>query len=134
MQDRAAFHLDEKSAESTMGVRQHSRPPVVSRGKSHLHIAELDRLPYIEFMHAVEAEPLHETSDIARHDDRLLAGYASQRLAVEVVEMRMRDEHGVDFRQRMQFEAGLTETFHDLEPACPVRIDEQIHTRSLEQE
>ena len=52
--------------------------------------------------------------------------HAPQRAAVEVIKMRMRHEYEVNRRQMLDFEARLFQSFDDLEPFRPNRIDQDV--------
>ncbi len=58
-------------------------------------------------MDALEAQVVHEVAHAEGDDDGLVGRHGAQRAAVEVVEVRVRDEHEVDHRQFVQAEAGF---------------------------
>jgi hypothetical protein len=85
-------------------------------------------------MHALEAEVMHEIGDARRHDDRLLRGDRGERAAVQVIEVGVRNEHEVDVRQVVDGQPGALEPPDDDEPVGPVRVDEDVVPRRLDEE
>jgi len=55
-----------------------------------------------------------------------------QRAPVEMIKMRMSHEHEVNGRQMMDFEAGLFQSFDNLEPFRPNRIDQDVYLVRLD--
>ena len=76
------------------------------------------------------------------HDDeRALAGLATgergdgtQRRTVQVVEVRVGDEHGVDGRQVAHAQAGTAETLEDEDPLGEVGVDDKVLATQLQEE
>src|SRR5581483_133196 len=87
----------------------------------------------MQLVHAVKAEVVDEIADFKRDDDRLAIRDFAQCAAVEVIEMRVRDEDEIDLRQVVQAEAGMLDTFDDFEPLRPVRIDQDVNALRLDQ-
>ena len=56
-------------------------------------------------------------------DDRLVAGHGAEGFAVQVIKVRMRDQHEIDRWKVVDFHAGMFDAFDHLEPLCPIRID-----------
>ena len=77
-------------------------------------------------MHDVESEIVHEIANAYGDDNRLIGGNAAQRAPVEVIKMGMGDQDKVDVGQMMNLKARLFQSLDDLEPACPVRVDQDI--------
>ena len=65
--------------------------------------------------------------------DRLVRSYAPQRAPVQVIEMGMGHEHEVNGRQMMDFEARPFQSFDDLEPFRPNRIDQDVYLARLDE-
>ena len=92
---------------------------------------EFDGLPVIELVHDVKPEIVHQVSHAHRNHDRLVRSYAPQRAPVEMIKMRMGHEHEINRRQMMDFEARLFQSFDDLEPFRPDRIDQDVYLVGL---
>ena len=60
--------------------------------------------------------------------------YGAQRLAVQVIEVRMGDEDEVCRRQVAQVQSGLAQTLEHKEPAGKIRIDDDILSADLQEE
>ena len=78
-------------------------------------------------MHDVKPEIVDQVSHTRWNHDWLVRSYAPQRAPVEVIKMRMRHEYEVNRRQMMNFEARLFQSFDDLEPFRPNRIDQDVY-------
>jgi len=63
----------------------------------------------------------------------LVCSYAPQCAPVEVIKMRMRHEYEVNRRQMLDFEARLFQSFDDLEPFRPNRIDQDVDLVRLDE-
>jgi hypothetical protein len=63
-----------------------------------------------------------------------LARDRAQRLAVQVIEMRVGYEHNVHRRQVAEIESGLPQALKNEKPACEVGIDDDILSANLEKE
>ena len=87
---------------------------------------EFDGLPVVEFVHDVKPEIVDQVSHARWNYDRLIRGDAPERAPVEVIKMRMSHEYEVNGRQMMNFEARLFQSFDDLEPFRPNRIDQDV--------
>jgi hypothetical protein len=61
-----------------------------------------------------------------------LARDRAQRLAVEVIEMRVGYEHNVHRRQVAEIESGLPQAFKNEKPAREVGIDDDVLSANLE--
>jgi len=104
---------------------------MVTRRERNLKRPEFEALPIVEFVHDVKPEIMNQVSHARWNHDRLVRSYAPQRAPVKVIEMRMRHEYEVNRRQVMDFEAGPFQSFDDLEPFRPNRIDQDIDLMRL---
>ncbi len=69
---------------------------------------------------------MHQISDLERHDDRLVIGDFAEGFAIEMIEVRMRDEHEIDVRKIVQMQTRMPDALDHFEPLGPIRIDEHI--------
>jgi hypothetical protein len=53
---------------------------------------------------------------------------------MEVIEMRMRQEHEINRREISQFEAGAPQAFQEEQPVGEVGIDKDVEVRELDEE
>ena len=120
-----------EAAEAPVLVVQHPRAPMVAGGQRDRQAAALEVAPVIEFVDTLEAEVVHQVAHAEGDDDGLVRGDGLERAAVEMVEVRVGDEHEVDHREFVQVDAGRLEPFDPLEPERPVRVDEDVQTRHL---
>jgi hypothetical protein len=88
--------------------------------------AELDRLPFIELVHDIETEAMHQTSDADWNDNWLIGCDTSQRSAIEMIEMRVGYEHEINRRQMMNMKARFFEPLDNAQPHRPDRIDQDV--------
>jgi len=75
----------------------------------------------------MKAKVMDQVPDTHRHNNRLIRRNASQRAPIEMIEMGMRNQHKINRRQMMNFEAGLFQSLDHLEPFRPNRIDQDIY-------
>src|SRR5205085_3893856 len=121
-----AVSADDKATKATMSVSEKARAPMMRRRKRHAQRTELDCLPFIELVHNVEPEAMDQTSDTDRNDNRLIGCDEPQRSAIEMIKMRVRDEHEIDRRQMMNMKARLLQSLDHAQPHRPNRIDQNI--------
>jgi len=99
-------------------------------------------VPPFQLDNLFEAEIGDEIEDMMRYDQRwwtssLPAGLArdgSQRLAMQVIKMRMRDKYDIHRRQVAQMQTGLAQPFQNKKPAREVRVNDDVHPADLEEE
>ena len=126
MKNGATVRTDNETAKAAMSISQEARAPMMSRCKRNFQRTELDRLPFIKLVNNVEPEPMDQTSDTNRNDDRLIGRNFAQRPAIEMIEMRVGHEHEVDRRQMMDVKARFLQSLDHFEPHRPDRIDQDI--------
>ena len=134
MENRASCILDMKSTESTVRVVEHAGAPMAGRGERDLQSAEFKGLPVLQLLHMIEAKTMDEAADILRNEDGLVAGHGTQRLAVQMVKMGMRDQHKVNGWQVVDFHARLLDALDNFQPFGPIGIDEHAVLGSLNEE
>ena len=95
-------------------------------------------LPPFQLDDLAEAKVGNEVANVAGDDqDRSLSESAAmtrdgtERRAVEVIEVRVGDQHDVDARQISNAKTRTAEAFQDEEPAGKVRINDKILTTNL---
>jgi hypothetical protein len=133
MKNRAAIRRDYKSTEITVQIRKESSSPMVTWRERNLERPEFDGLPVVEFVHDVKPEIVDQVSHARWNYDRLIRGDAPERAPVEVIKMRMSHEYEVNGRQMLNFEARLFQSFDDLEPFRPNRIDQDVDLVRLDE-
>ena len=119
----APIRADDKAAEAAMSIGEKARAPMMRGRERDPERTELDRLPFIEFVHDIETEPVHQTPDPDRNDNRLIGRDFAQCSAIEMIEMRVCHEHEVDRRQVMNMKARFFDSLDHAEPHRPDRID-----------
>jgi hypothetical protein len=134
MKNGAAVRFDDKPAKATMRIVQHPRAPMMAGSERDLERSQLHLLPLGQFVHNVKTEIVHKIANTGRHDDRLIGSDATQRPAVEMIEVRVGHEDGVDRGQVIDLQAGTLEPFDHAEPHRPIRINQHVHPLELNQE
>src|SRR5262249_28500882 len=66
--------------------------------------------------------------------DWLISGHAAQGPAIEMIEMRVGDEHGVDRRQIVDVQSRTLQALDHAQPHRPVGIDQNIEPADLNEE
>src|SRR5262249_22304590 len=107
--------------------------PVVTWREGNLERPEFDSLPVFQFMHDVKPEIVDQACHACWHHDRVVRSDAAQRTPIKVVDMRMRHADEVTTRQMMDFETRLLQSFDDLEPFRPNRIDQNVDLVRLDE-
>jgi len=92
---------------------------MVTRRERNFQGPKLDRLPIVELVDNMKAKVMDQVPDTHRHNNRLIRRNASQRAPIEMIEMGMRNQHKINRRQMMNFEAGLFQPLDHLEPFRP---------------
>ena len=133
MKNRAAIRRDHESTEIAMQIRKKPGAPMVTWRERNLERPKFDGLPVIEFVHDVKPEIVNQISHARWNNDRLIRSYAPQRAPVEVIKMRMGHEDEINGRQMMNFEARSFQSFDDLEPFRPNRIDQDVDLVRLDE-
>src|ERR1019366_7836074 len=134
--------MHDVSAITAMHVAHNARAPMARRNVRHLHIAELKALPPVQLNDAPVAQVADQVADMPGHDDRrTFAGLASreprnraQRWPVQVVEVRVRNQHRVDRRQLPQLQPRTAQPLENENPAREVGIDQDVPAPDLEEE
>ena len=126
VKNRTTIRFDNKTAEAAMQISQKTGAPMMTRGQRNFKRVERYCLPVIELVHNIKAEIVNKAANTHRHDDRLIGSDSSQRSAIEMIKMRMCDQHQIDIRQMMQFDSRLLQPLDHLQPFRPVRIDQDI--------
>src|ERR1700681_4863737 len=91
-------------------------------------------IPPFKFDNSLVAQVGNQIEEMMRNDQRgrgaslalSLARDGTQRLSVQVIEVRVRHEDDVHRRQVSQVQSRLAQSFQDEEPACKVRIDNDV--------
>ena len=109
---------DDITAKSTMHVANDAGTPMLRGRVGDRQSAMSVFFPPFQLDDLAEAEVRNEVANVARDDqDGSLSESAAmtrdgtERRAVEVIEMRVRDQHDVDARQISNTKAGTTQTF-----------------------
>ena len=123
MKNRAPLILDQETAKATVLIMQHPRPPMIRRGQRDFEPTHLHGLPTLQLLNPVEPQPLHETSNMLGHDDRLIRRHGTERFFIEVIEMGVRDQHKIGRGKIIEGDTRFAQAFDDFEPARPVGID-----------
>ena len=76
---------------------------------------------------------MHQIANARWDHNRLVRSYAPQRAPVKMIEMGVRHQDKINGRQMMDFEARLFQSFDDLEPFRPNRIDQDVHLVRLDE-
>ena len=131
MKNRAAIRADDETAEAAMSVGEKTRAPMMRRRERDAKRTELDCLPFVEFVHDIEPEPVDQTTDPDRNDDWLIGRNGAERASIEMIEMRVSDENEIDRRQMMKVYARFLEALDHAQPHRPNRIDENVRVMRL---
>jgi len=101
------IRADYETAKAAMSIRKKASAPMMRGSERNFERTELDGLPFIQFVHNVEPEPMDQTSDANRNDNWLIGRDELQCAAIEMIEMRVGYEHEIDRRQMMDMKSGF---------------------------
>ena len=132
--DAPALVFQHKPAVAAMMVAQHARAPVFAGREGHLPVALAEALPPIQFDDAPEAEVVGQIADAPRHDADFRMRQPAQRGLVEMIEMRVGQQHQVNRRQVLDLQAGALDALEQEQPVREVRIDQHVQVGELDQE
>ena len=135
----AAQHV---STVTAMRIFEDARPPMTRRDVGDVECAVAIGIPPLEFDNFFEAEIVDQVEQMMRDDQGgrgsgLTAGLVrdgAQRLAMQVIEVRMRYQDNIHGRQVAQVQPWLTQAFENKQPAREVRIDDDVLPAKLEEE
>ena len=91
-------------------------------------------LPFIQFVHNVETEPVDQTPNPNRNNNRLIGRDRAECPAIEMIEVRVSHEDEIDRRQMMNVKTGLFQSLDHAQPHRPIRINEDVHPTELDEE
>ena len=131
VENGAVVDLDDKASKAAMGIVEHAGAPMMAGGERYFERAEFVMLPIVEFVDALKAEVVHEVADFKGDDDGLVGCDFPQCGPVEMIEVGVGDQDGVDGREVVDVQARMAHAFDDLEPLGPVGVDEHAVTARL---
>jgi hypothetical protein len=88
----------------------------------------------LHFDDSAEAGAADEFTDACGDDDGLALADAAEAAEVEVVEVGVADEDGVDGWEVVDFEAWVADAFDEAEPVGPDGVDEDVEALGLKEE
>ena len=77
---------------------------------------------------------MDEVAYFKGNDDRLICRHVAQSFAVEMIEVRVRDQNEVDRWKIVQTQAGMPDSLDNFEPLRPVGVDEETLPTGLHKE
>lgn len=104
---------------------------MVTRRKRNLERSQLDALPFIQLMNDVESEIVDQISDTGRNDNRLIGRDTPEGPPVEMIEVRVRNEDGIDRREIIDMQTGALKPLDHAQPHRPIGINEDVHPTEL---
>ena len=134
MEDALAAGAHDVAAVIAVGVMEETRAPVVGWRVDDFEQVELQLVPDPHLVGGGKSEFSNKRAAALGHDDALAGLEDLEARLVEVVEMRVGDEHQIDFRQAVQVEPGLAAAFHRAVPFRPVGIDDHRVAGELQEE
>ncbi len=125
---------DEKAAEASMRIVDEARAPVLGGRENNLDLSMGAGLPVIHLVDFAESATPEQGSHPLRNHDRLSRRNPPERLHVQMIVVRVRNEYEVDRREIPEPKARHPRPLHHRVPHCPVRIDEDIARPHLHEE
>ena len=116
-----------------MLVGQGPGSPVLGRNKGHFPVVVTETLPPLQLDDAAEAQALGQGSAPPGHDGNFGRGDLAQGRFVEVIEVRVGEQHQVDGWQILHPEPGSLEALEQEEPVGEIGIDDGVEPLELHQ-
>ena len=114
MEDGASGGIaDDEAAEAAVDIVDHACAPVFGGGEGDFERADAGGGPVLHFDDFAEAGAADEIADAFGDNDGLALADAAEAAEVEVVEVGVADEDGVDGREVIDFEAGMADAFDE---------------------
>ena len=127
-----ALILQDEPAVTAMVIVQRARAPVLAGREGDLPIALRKTLPPFQLDDACEAEVLGQIADAPRHHADFRTRQAAQRRFVEMIEVRMRQQHQINPRQVPDFQAGTLDALQEEQPVRKIRVNQNVQVRKLD--
>ena len=89
--------------------------------------------PPVQLDDAREAEVVREVADAARHDADFRMRQFAQRRLVKMIEVRVRQQHQINRRQIVDFQAGALDAFQQKKPVRKIRVNQHVQVRELDE-
>src|SRR6185503_2876249 len=102
------------------------RAPMLAGREGDLPVAVRKTFPPVEFHDALEAEVAREVAHAPGHDANFWMRQFAERGFVEMIEVRVRQEHQVYGRQMLQAQAGALDAFQQKQPVRKIRVNEDV--------
>ena len=131
--DAAALMFEHETAVTAMMVAQRPRAPMFARRKRHLPVLVRETFPPFQFDDPFEAEVQREIADAPGHHADFRLRQPAQRRLVEMIEVRVRQQHEINRRQVLDFQTGALDAFEEEKPVRKVRIDQHVQVGELNQ-
>ena len=135
----AAQHV---AAIAAVGILEDACSPMPRRYVSDVERAVAIGIPPFEFDNLFKSEIGDQVEQVMRYDESgrgsgLAAGLprdGAQRLAVQVIKVRVRHQDKIHRRQVAQVQSRLTQALEDEQPAREVGIDDDVLSANLQKE
>ena len=131
MVNRPSADIQDIAPVAAMVIGHLSRAPVFGRNKRDGRPGETEPFPPFHFVDFLEAKTVHQISHPGWNDDGLVGRDLPEAATVKVIEMGMGDQNKVDRGQVVLRQAGMAEPANHEKPVGPVRVDENVGLRGL---
>ena len=129
------------SAIAAMSIAQYACSPMPRRHMRDGHVAMAIAVPPVQLDHIAKTEIRDQIKNVLRHNDGRrrapklpgVLDQRSQRWPVQVIEVRMGDEHQINRRQIADPHSRLAQSFQDKKPAREVGIDDDVLAAHLQE-
>ena len=129
--NRAPAVLQDEPAPAPVFISQGPGSPVLGRNEGHLPVVVAEAFPPFQFDDAAETQTLGQGRAAPGHHGDLRRGDLAQRRFVEMIEVRVGEQHEVDGRQIFYAEPGSLEALQQEEPVGEIGVDDGVEPLEL---
>ena len=129
----ATLVFKNETAITAMMVAQGACAPVFARSERHLPVLVPETFPPIEFDDSFETEVVSEIAHAPGHHTDFRMRQPPDRGFVEMIEVRVGEQHQVNGWQMFDFQPGTSDSLNQKQPVGKVWINQNVQIRELNQ-
>ena len=115
-----------ESAIAPVLVGKRAGAPMLAGRERHLPFALGETLPPVQLDDARKTEVVSEVADASRHHADFGMRQPAQRRLVKMIEVRVREQHEINPRQVLDFQAGTLDALQQEQPVGEIRVNQDV--------
>src|SRR5437588_3355773 len=121
-----ALMLEHEPAIATVIITQRSRAPMFRGCQGHSPVRMAKTFPPLELDNAAKPEVIREIGHPPGHDSNLRRRQSSQGRFMEVIEMRVREQHQINRWQMLDAQPRTLDSLQQEQPIREIRVNQHI--------